>query len=269
MTAPKLAQSKTGRHYTWPPNADDPDLVVPSITTILNELSKPALMPWAAKTVATYAVENRDKWQALDDGDAIDLLKNAHRRHTWQRADIGTAAHAAIEAHIRNGYGEPVDVDIELVPYVAAALQFCDDFNVQPLHVEATVFNETYQYAGTGDLFAEITDQAGDRHVAVIDWKTKEAGKRLYEEVALQLGALAGGEWIGDEHGAQQPVPECTAGLAVALYDDATYKAWPVDLATYQDRIFRTFIALRTLHAWSSSYKSLVLAPPITGRKAG
>jgi len=264
VTAPKLAQSKSGRHYTWPPNADDPDLVVPSVTTILNELNKPALMPWAAKMVAEYAVTNRDKWTALDDGDAIDLLKGSYRRHTFGRADIGTAAHNAIEAHIKEGLGQPTDVEPELVPYVAAALRFLDDFNVEPIHVEATVFNAKYQYAGTADLFATI-QWNDDKHVAVIDWKTKEKGKRLYEEVALQLGALASGEWVGTHDGEEHEMPTCTAGLAVALYDDATYKVWPVDLAKYGPRIFKTFTALRTLHAWSASYKSLVLDAPIKG----
>lgn len=257
MTAPRLAQGKSGRHYQWPPNAEEPELVVPSITNILRELAKPALTGWAAKTVAEYAVTNQDAWANLPAKDAISLLKGSPYRHTRERADIGTAVHAAIETHI-NGAGE-VD-DTELLPYVAAGLQFLEDFAVKPSHVEATVFNETLQYAGTGDLFADTRDG-----VAVIDWKTKTQGQRLYPETALQLAALAAGEWIGTVAGDQYDVPECSVGYAVALYDDATYQAWTVDLEAHGPRLLKTFTALRTLHHWSQSVAPTVLDGPHKG----
>lgn len=271
MTKPRLAQGKGGRHYVWPPNTDTPELYVPSVTNILNELAKPALQFWYAKVVAEYAVEHRDAWADLPAKDAVDLVKGAPRRHTAGRIAIGTAVHAAVEHHMLKG-GGVVDLDdAELLPYVSAAIQFLDDFQVDPVHIERSVFNRTFQYAGTGDLFATVVPPDSDedgRVMAIIDWKSKETGKSLYPDVALQLGALANGEFLAGDQDDELEVPDCQLGLAVALYDDATYKAYPVDLATYGERIFKTFGALRTLHAWKSNFEGLVMGAPIEGSAA-
>ena len=224
---------------------------------------------WGERTVAEFAVDNAATWSTMNRTEAVTWLKGAPYRWTNTRANVGTAAHAAVEAHLRGGYGDPVDVDTELVPFVAAAVDFLNVTAAVPLHVEATVFNDTLKYAGTGDLFAAV-EWDGAEHVAVIDWKTKQVGKDLFPETALQLSALAGADWIGVPDGAdglKLPVPECTLGLAVALYDNATWKAWPVDLTAHQVRLFRTFTALRTMHHWTANVASTIFHDPIVGNR--
>jgi|GEM_PF-5236606 len=87
---------------SWPPLllAADPALrpLVPSVTTILSNLSKPALVNWSAREVATFAVTFHDQWVDLPDEAAIDMLKRAPYRNMSRKGEIGSAVHAAIDA---------------------------------------------------------------------------------------------------------------------------------------------------------------------------
>lgn len=202
MSAPVLARDRSGRRYVWPPKGPS-ELVVPSVTTILGQLSKPALTNWAAKEVATYAAENMDAWQNLPMSDAIDLLKRAPYRNMTKRQNIGSAVHAAIESW--QG-GEPVVEDLDLLPYIAAAVSYLDEQTTEVLEQEATVFSRQYLYAGTLDAIATLKDG----RTAVVDWKT---GKAIYPEAALQLCAYANAEFIGTPDGVEKLLPRSTSGL--------------------------------------------------------
>ncbi len=244
MSAPALARGRTGRRYVWPPNTDTHDLVVPSVTTILNNLAKPALVNWAAKEVATYAVENVLSWESLPVADAVDLLKRAPYRNMTKRGDIGTAVHAAIEA-TASEVDAPV-VDPDLLPYVAGAVRFLADHIDEVVHLEATCFNTTWEYAGTTDAIVRLKDG----RTAVVDWKTSKA---IYPETALQLQAYAACDFLGWPDGTSEPMPKTDVGIVVHLPGDATYTAKEVE---FSDRLFRTFGALRTLQAWKDSYEA-------------
>lgn len=256
MTAPKLARGKQGRRYVWPPNTDDPELVVPSVTTILNNLSKPALPNWAAKEVATFAVENIPSWENLPPDDAVDLLKRAPYRNMRKKGDIGTAVHEAVDLwmdHLLDTVDLPdltdfeVEIDdLDLLPYVAGAVQYLNQHVHRVLHSEVTVFNRQFQYAGTVDLVAKLRNGA----IAAIDWKTSN---RIYPEHALQLVAYANGEFIGTDDGQEVDFPPITEAHVVHLPGDATYKAHPVHLTS---RAFKTFCALRSLQKWRDDHEA-------------
>jgi len=252
--APSLARGKTGRRYIWPPGVDEPELVVPSVTTILNNMNKPALPNWAAKQVATYAVEHLSAWEDLPVNDAIDLLKRAPYRNMSSAGDRGTKVHEAVEAWI-NGDNEPtapVIDDLDLLPYVAGAIQYMNDHVERVWYAEPQLFNRTYQYAGSADLIAELNTNK----TAIIDWKTS---KNVYAEHALQLVAYANAEFIaheGDELSTtpkELALPEIQEAHIVHLPGNGTYKAYKVELT---ERAFRTFTALRTLQAWKDNYEA-------------
>lgn len=256
MTAPALARGKTGRRYVWPPNTDTPELVVPSVTTILGNLNKPALVNWAAKEVASYAVDNLPAWEALPPDDAIDLLKRAPYRNMSKKGDIGTAVHAAIEATASEETAPVIDPD--LLPYVAGAIQFFEDMVDEVVHLEVTIFNRAWQYAGTTDAILKLKDG----RLVIADWKTSN---RIYPETALQLQAYAAGEFIGWPDGRSEPLPDVEVGLVVHLPGDATYTAKEV---VFSERLFKTFGALRTLQAWKDSFEADVFVAEHKGGAA-
>lgn len=255
MSAPALARGRTGRRYVWPPNTDTPELVVPSVTTILNNLSKPALPNWAAKEVAKYAVENIPSWENLPPDDAVDLLKRAPYRNMRNKGDIGTAVHAAVEMWINTPGLEPPELDdLDLLPYVAGALTYLNQHVGRVLHSEVTVFNRTYQYAGTVDAIVKLNTGA----IATVDWKTSN---RIYPEHALQLIGYANAEFIGTTDGQESTLPPIDEAHVVHLPGDATYKAHPVQLT---DRAFRTFVALRSIQKWRDDFEADAFSETIT-----
>lgn len=241
MSAPALARGQTGRRYLWPPGTDKPELTVPSVTTILANLNKPALVNWAAREVAVYAVDNVLKWQELPSSDAVDLLKRAPYRNMTKKGDIGTAVHTAMETWDGK---EVVVEDMDLLPYVGAAVAFLEDHATQVLAAEATIFNRTFLYAGTCDAIVTLKDG----RIALVDYKT---GKAVYSEAALQLCAYANGEFIGEPDGLERDMWEVDVGMVVHLPGDGTYKAHEVELTP---RLWRTFQALRTVQKWVDDY---------------
>lgn len=256
MSGPALARGRTGRRYVWPPNTENPELVVPSVTTILGQMDKPALRPWTAKMVAEFAVDNILAWETLPRDAAVDMLKRAPYRETQKAADKGTIVHNTIEAHLGN---EPtVDLDENLLPYIAGALSFLEDHVAEVIQTEVTVFSREFRYAGTCDLIARL--HSG--RIAVCDWKTSRSG--LYPEVALQLVAYAKGDFIGLDDGTSVDMPDIDMGIGVHLPGDGTYTARPIE---FTERMWKTFVGLRSVQAWKDGPEADALGAPMKPAK--
>jgi hypothetical protein len=259
VTAPALARDRSGRRYMIPdPAPDGPAIECPSVTTILNQKSKPALVYWSALEVAKYAYTERDVWHNLEEQAAVDLLKRAPYRDSRKKMDIGSAVHIAIDAHLKGGnagpHFDPPEVDdLDLLPYIAGALRFLDDHVERIIRSEVTFVNLTYRYAGTCDLVAKLKDG----RMAVIDWKT---GKRLYPEVALQLAAYANNEFAVNQDGTRYQLAPIDTAIGVHLDGEAGYTAQPIHL---NDQLFKTFIALRTLQKFKDTLEDSVLGDPL------
>lgn len=181
---------------------------VPSVTTVLQTLAKPALVPWAAKLTATLAVDSLDSWQSMSRDDAISFLKNAPHRDRSRAALRGTDIHRHAEALV-NGHAD--DVPDELIPYVESCARFLDSWDIEPLLIETPVFSRTHGYAGEPDLFA-VSDRFGEPWL--FDYKT---GSGIYAETALQLTAYRCADFYVDEHDDEIPVPDVVGCAAVHL----------------------------------------------------
>ena len=97
MSPRNATTAKSGqRFYTWR-NEN-----YWSVTTILKALPKDALINWAKKYTAEYAVANLGALTELVEADqdgAVDWLKGASFRARDKAADLGTYVHAAAEAY--------------------------------------------------------------------------------------------------------------------------------------------------------------------------
>lgn len=161
-------------------NADGKRL--PGVTTVLGVLDKPALLGWAARTAADAAVE------ACANGMPPDAAKETGRKAVFARrdkaADLGTRAHALVEAHFA---GEPVDVDVsdsDSAKVYACARRAIDHITATCTRVvlSETAYTDTTQgFGGTIDL---VVERDGKLYVA--DLKT---GKGAHDEVVPQLAA--------------------------------------------------------------------------------
>lgn len=137
---------------------------LPSVTTILGILNKPALLDWAWK-LGTQGID----YKAVRD--------NA--------GDIGTLAHYLILCDIK---GEKPDTS-EYSPQDVDKAETCllkywewqKQNKIEPILVEVPLISEEYGYGGTIDCLAKLN---GD--LVLIDHKT---GKAIYPEMFHQLAA--------------------------------------------------------------------------------
>jgi hypothetical protein len=159
---------------------------LPSVTTVLDIIAKPALGPWYAKEerrhFETAMLEVLSRPGARDPefvlaavAEAVTGVKAADREKQ-KAAAIGTAVHAGIEWELRRQLGEDAG-PAPCLPEVAAwAVESWKDWarsvNLEPLAIERTVYCFECGYAGTLDLYARVKGV-----LTVLDWKS---GKRLW-----------------------------------------------------------------------------------------
>ncbi|MFQ5686187.1 MAG: PD-(D/E)XK nuclease family protein [Candidatus Scalindua sp.] len=152
---------------------------VKGVTTILNELSKPALYSW----------HNRMGLKGIDTS-----------KYMNESAAIGTLAHEMIQEylscnakyHYKGAIIEKHETDYTL--YTPAQIQLAencllsfygwlDNHPLQVIALEKPMVSEIFQYGGTIDCYCKI-----DNKYVLLDFKT---GSGIYEDMAYQLAAYA------------------------------------------------------------------------------
>jgi hypothetical protein len=171
------------------------------VTTALKGIPKDALVPWAAKEVATYVVDNiYDVKRMLDSGGrqpTIDFLKGIPHQKRDTAAVRGTQVHALAERYIR---GEEVEVPDDILAYVEGYASFINDWRPVSVHEELVVASRKHMYAGTLDSI-QLIPEVG---LTLVDYKTSRG---VYGEVALQVAAYRYADVYLDGDGAEQPMP--------------------------------------------------------------
>ena len=161
---------------------------LPSVTTILGVLQKPALIPWAAKETAAAFKELIQEAIINDldlDLDAMELeAKKAHRKKKTEAMDIGTAVHNAIELWLESdGRMHPEEIaNPEAQQGLKRFLEWGEQHTVKVLSYEQVV-TDNRSYAGRFDMLAEV-----DGTVTLIDFKTSTG---IWDEYWFQVAAYA------------------------------------------------------------------------------
>jgi hypothetical protein len=134
--------------------------------------------------------------------------------------------------------GHAVDVPEQHVGMVNAALDFIDDWGIEPVAIEQVVGSREHWYAGTLDLVADCN--RGER--GIFDWKS---GKRIYSSAALQLNAYGHAEFAG-LGGDESPVADwgIETAYGVHIRDDG-YTVHPI---RYGKDIFEEFLVVRAAY---------------------
>lgn len=162
-----LIRMTAGHRYQIRDTEDGPWRYVRSVTTILNEMAKPALINAAAKLAAAS-------------GDP-----HAHTKAWGAKAESGTNIHALLENEGRRLMGEtvsdPSGISDEQLMAIARWKHWAGMSGLRPIAVELRVADFELGYAGTLDLLAYHQGA-----LKVIDYKT---GGRIWPESQLQLAA--------------------------------------------------------------------------------
>jgi hypothetical protein len=250
--APVLGLSRSEDHrYTvnYPPA---PVLELPSVTTILDVLAKPALLNWYPKVAAYYALDNAEavlRMAAAEGREpAAKLVAAQGRIERDRRGDIGTRAHQAVE-HILAGRSPILEPDIE--PLVEQYRLFTREWRFRPEWSEAMVVGEGY--AGTFDLYGRVEGRR-----TLIDIKT---GSFIAPEFGIQLAAYGGADFIGRPGTADRWRLPPIDVYAVLQLQPTSYRLIPYGV-TAADLI--AFRAAAELYRWIRHEGRRIIGQPLT-----
>jgi hypothetical protein len=248
MTSPVLARSSSaGRVYVHPVTGQQ----VPSVTTIIGALNKPALPRWAAKSAAEYAAKSWDVLSALSTDERVMLIKGAPWKQSGAAADLGSAVHDAIDAWCTDR-SMPAWAD-GVEPYMEQFVGFLTEREPEFVHNEVTVWSHEHGYAGTLDWIARIN--------GVVTLGDTKSGKGVYPETALQLEALRRADVILYPDGREDPMPT-VAQLAVL---HVRPRSWALIPVTPGPDTFPAFLAAAEITRWTRDVAPLVLGARLRG----
>ncbi len=203
---------------------------VPGVTSILQCIAKPALMPWAIGVT-------RDYWlKAVTTDKRTDFAKihkeswNASKKIASDAADIGKNVHAYAEAWFKKQVLPELLSDQARLG-VEAFHKWIDAHKIEVLASERRVFSKQFYYAGTCDFVATI-----DGVTCIGDIKTSSG---IYPEMLMQTAAYQ--QAIQEEKGLKFP-------QRVIIRFDKKTGEFESKTFTNFDRDFGGFAAALSLH---------------------
>lgn len=251
MTAPGLTRRLNhGRGHRYMLDGHDCD----GVTTIIRDgVPKPALVRWAGRVTAGYALDHWSELAELGVAERLRKLEGAPWAERDTQAIRGTQVHSLAQ---RLAHGETVNVPEPLVGHVDAYLAFVRDWAPRERLVEAVVGNRQRRYMGTLDLVADLADLK----TWILDFKTTASG--VYSESAMQLAAYRFAEFYLGDGGQEMPLPSIDAAGVVWLRADG-YDLVPVDAGP---ETFRAFLYAQQVAAFVRAdrerYVGEALLPP-------
>jgi hypothetical protein len=135
---------------------------VPGVTTILNEMAKPALIQWA----------NKMGLQGIDTTKYVDAAAN-----------VGTACHRMIEAHLKDRPFDSAEFSPDCIGQAENGfikyLEWEKSVMLLSVESELQLVSEAHGFGGTVDLYCKI-----DGKPTLVDFKTGQSG--IFPEHAHQ-----------------------------------------------------------------------------------
>lgn len=259
MTIPKAAHKSTeaGRWY-W----KDGEKYV-SVTTVLKSLPGKLgpLMAWSKRVVAAEAAAKihdsvqLERLRGMTQEEVADELRRGPDAIRDAAGVRGSLVHNAIQALVANHSLPPMTNGEKR--YVEAARSFLQDFEVEWVHQEVTVFSEELGYAGTCDgiirsrRLAQLAKLPEDS-LFTLDWKTGA----VYPEAAVQLAAYAAADTM-DVGGQYIPMPRegVMGGVIVQLDSSGEYDVFYTD---FPERAMRYFRLALEIAGWEEEHKGLL-----------
>ncbi|MGW1071511.1 hypothetical protein [Streptomyces sp. NPDC002537] len=246
------------------------------VTTILEQgcAKGEALTIWAGNITAETAMAHLPQLVAASRvpeqrEEMTTWLKRAHIRRKDERADVGTAVHRLIEAHV---LGQPMPAELlddpEMQPYLRHFTRFVEEWRVEFEASEMVVGSSEAGYAGTLDYLLRsplLAKEYGVPASTVFMGDTKTGGeldvKGVYPEAALQMAAYRNARvaWLRD--GTKVPMPATySTGVVLHLRPEG-YRLIPV---TCDDEVFRAFLVIQRAAEWTSGLSKKVIRPALT-----
>lgn len=235
MVAKKKAPAWPGRfrrrnygnnHAYYLTMDDGVEVKLDGVTTLIGAgKPKPQIAEWKARMAADEAVNRWEELSKLPLMERRELIRTAANRDRDWAAQRGTEVHDLAE---RIAHGHEVEVPAEIRGHVESAVKFLDDFEVEVILTESSVFHERALYAGTFDLLLRSNLPEHKGKVVLADWKTNRSG--IFSETALQLTAYARATHYTDANREEHPLSELgiTDTWAIWIRSDG-YSVYPME----------------------------------------
>ena len=177
---------------------------MPSVTAIAGKAEdKGGLIDWAAKSVATCAIEEAAELSRIrrleDDDTAFEWLWQAANRLRDGASVKGSDLHDVAD-RMTSGQEMPEYLDPNIKFMAENVLAFLAEYGVETIHSEARLANRALGYAGTTDQIA-IVPQYGDLPI-IVDWKGLAIDTPIPTPSGWSnMGRLAVGDEVFDRNG--------------------------------------------------------------------
>ena len=248
-----------------------------SVTTVLGNIAKFGITPWAAKLSAVAAFDrlpllNRASRNPLCNSTKTDDACGACRdcvtywladRHNQVRddaADLGVKLHDVAESDALFGEGAHIDADV--LPFVTQFRRWRDRHQPTFHASEMTVISRKWGYAGTLDAILAIAEMPPKlAHLSTlpvcVDWKTSKSVDRVK---GWQVVAYANADAVLLPDGTELPMPEINGGLIVHIRPEKVQMR-EVHLT---DENFQYFVHMLRVVEGLSAGLNTVLSRPVT-----
>lgn len=167
--------------------------IVPGVTTIVGQLDKPALVPWA----------NKLGLQGIDS-----------RKFSQELAEIGTLAHTMIMNNLRGVETDTSDYSREQIDKAENSfiswLEWAGERKIEAVFIEQPLVSEKYQFGGKPDGLFRI-----DNIVTLPDYKTGGIWREHYIQLCGYWGLIR-------ENG--YPLPEKGLILGIPRTSDEAFR---------------------------------------------
>lgn len=214
--------------------------LVPSVTTILSVLNKPALINWAANQAVDYVAAGLKPGVSYDEVQLQQLFNAARKAHAIRKqdtADIGSMVHDWIERYI-NGEKPEMPINEQLKKSVENFLDWQKKNKVEFLLSEQPVFSKEHKYCGTLDFVAKIEGE-----LFLGDIKTSSA---IYDEYFLQLAAY------GVARSEEFPEEKYKSQGIIRISRDGSFQ---FKLSQNSEDSFQAFLAAKRIFDWQAKMK--------------
>lgn len=220
---------------------------VPGVTTILKMTPNSALVGWAGRVTAEYALDFWDELAEVKPSERLRRMQAARFDVRDKAARRGTEVHRLAEGLVA---GDEVTVPDELAGHVEAYRDWLDAVEPVPVATELVVASRTNRYCGTVDLIADLPPvMIGLELVPAARWllELKTTAKGVFPESALQATGYRRAEvYVHPEHpDDEQPMDILGIERAgVVWIGSDTAELRPVDTG---DEVWEFFLRLRWL----------------------
>lgn len=228
---------------------------LPSVTTILQVISKPGLYAWQAaqgtRKAKIIMAKLHQMAPLLHDSMIAELgdefFKDG-KEQAAEAADYGTRAHAIIELVLKGDADEAArrmkEAPTQTQQAVGSFLKWRDREKFEPIKTESVLYSKKFGYAGTADVIGKTRNG-----ITLGDWKTSKA---IYPEYSLQTVAY--------KYAAEEMTGEHIPNIVIYRFGkDGGFEDYTVPQISHPDLIDR-FIDAKRLWEWQRESQRLEAA---------